>query len=245
MEHRLFSGLIAVVVAFFPGCNWDNGSGDQNASSGDQSVPEQFVLREELDGYSGTHDTMMSDHPEHQTTNYGLSSYMCAGYWGNSQVEVTERTLLKFDLSGLPENAETVSATLRLVFNNVAAMDSGRVITLEILEPDKGWEETGATWQKATDSVAWDSGGGDYSASVGLMHISQPDYGTGDAIEVSLDTAVVQSWISNPVGNRGMLFRNTCENTTHNSEKSRVVFYTKNYETDADRPSLIIEANLE
>lgn len=210
-----------------------------------EDEPQQFVLREGLNGYSGTRDTMMSDDPDHQTTNYGLSWHMQAGYWGNSPDEVTTRTLLKFDVTGLPENAETASATLRLVFNNVVAMDSDRVIALEILEPNKAWEETEATWQRATDLVAWDSDGGDYSGSVGLMHISPSEYGTDDAIEVSLDAAVVQRWISNPADNRGMLFRNTCENTTDASEKSFVVFYTKDYGTDADRPSLIVEANLE
>ena len=212
-------------------------------ASAERDAPQQYVLREGLDNYSGTCDTMVSD--EHLATNFGLSNSMRSGYWGNHPDEVTTRSLLRFDLSLIPVDAEVVSATLRLVFNNVVAMASDYDIALEIFEADKEWVETEATWQNACGTVVWDTPGGDYSGWVGLMNIPRPGYGPGDAIQVSLDTAVVQRWVSNPADNRGMLFRNSSENTLGDSEKSYVVFYTKNYPTDADRrPRLTIEADL-
>ncbi|TVQ37773.1 MAG: DNRLRE domain-containing protein [Spirochaetaceae bacterium] len=236
MSRQVSLGCIVLAVVFFSGCN----TGDP--ASTERDAPQQYVLREGLNNYSGTCDTMMNDGLP--ATNYGLSNSMWSGYWGNSPDEETTRSLLRFDLSLIPEDAEVVSATLRLVFNNVVAMASDYVITLEIFEADREWVETEATWQNASGTVVWDTSGGDYSGWVGLMNIPRPGYGSGDAIQISLDTAVVQRWVSNPADNRGMLFRNTSENTLDDSEKSYVVFYTKNFPTEAHRPRLTIEADL-
>lgn len=216
----------------------DNGS--PGTSGGD--LPQQFVFREGLNGYSGTCNTKMMDtEPDHE---YGGGVYMNVGYWGTPLD--TERSLLRFDLSSIPQDAEIAGATLRLVLNNHMAMTSDYVIHLEIHEPDRPWVETEATWNNATASVVWDTGGGDYSGPVGSVDIPLNEYSAGDAVEISLDAALVQQWVSNPTENRGMLFRNTSEDTADpDTENSRVVFYTKARATEADRPRLVVEAHVE
>ena len=217
------------------------GCSQANPGTSAEDLPQQFVFREGLNGYSGTCNTKIKDTaPDHK---YGGGIYMDIGYWGNSPD--TERSLLRFDLSSIPENAEIAGATLRLVLNNRMAMTGDYVIQLEIHEPDKPWVETDATWNNATASVSWDTGGGDYSGPVGSAGIPLNEYSAGDAVEISLDAALVQQWVNNPTENRGMLFRTTSENTTDDNEKNRVTFYTSYSETEADRPRLVVEAHVE
>ncbi len=105
------------------------------------------------------------------------------------------------------------------------AMTSDYVIQLEIHEPDRPWVEAEATWNSATASVSWGTGGGDYSGPVGSVGIPVNEYSPDDAIEISLDAALVQQWVNNPTDNRGMLFRNTSEDTADpDAENSQVVF---------------------
>lgn len=175
-------------------------------------------------------------------TNFGLSDYMRAGYWS----DVTTRTLLKFDVSSIPEDAEVVAATLRLVSNNIASASGDYVIEIEIFEADTPWSETEATWQNATDSVPWTTAGGDFSGQVGLLSIPRSIYESGDAVEVALDTTVVQRWVANSAENLGMALRNTSENTGDpDTENSFVVFYTKARAAEAERPRLTIEAHVD
>jgi len=225
--------LVFVMVLFavyFAGCSGDSGS-EPTEPDGTQ----RFVFRDGVNSYAGTCDSMMSS--DAQTTNYGLSSYMKCGYT-LSPVETT-RGLLKFDISVIPSDAEVVYAKLRVVFNNVVAMNADDVISVEIFEVDTVWEETEATWIKASDAFNWSSQGGDYSGGpMGVMDILNSDYTTDDSFEVELDKIVVQNWVSNPSENLGMLFRNTVEDSP---ELDFIVIYTKNYGNVEDRPSLIVD----
>ena len=227
--------VVVVSALLLAGCD----NANPGTSGGD--LPQQFVFREGLNGYSGTCNTKIKDtNPDHK---FGGGIYMDIGYWGPSPD--TERSLLRFDLSSIPEDAEIVSATLRLVLNNRNAITSDYVIQLEIHEPDRPWVETEATWNNATAAVPWDIGGGDYSGPVGSVGIPLEEYGPGDAIDISLDAALVQQWVNNPTENRGMLFRTTSENTTDDNEKNTVAFYTSYRGTEADRPRLVVEAHVE
>lgn len=245
MNRICWWSIVAVLsVLLLAGCSHANpGTSAEDLPQNAEDPPQEFVFREGLNGYSGTCNTEMEDtSPDHE---FGGGVYMATGYWDTSSGEVTERTLLRFDLSSIPEDAEIVSATLRLVLNNRVAIPSDYVIQLEIHEPDKPWVETEATWNNATASVPWDTGGGDYSGPVGNVDIPVNEYDLGDAIDISLDAALVQQWVNNPTENRGMLFRSTSENTTDDAEKNRVVFYTSYQGTEADRPRLVVEANVE
>ena len=225
--------LVFVLVLFavsFSGC-----SGDSGAEPAEPDSTQQFVFQDGANSYTGTYDSMMSN--DNQTTNYGQSNYMKCGYT-LSPVETT-RGLLKFDVSSISSDAEVASAKLRVVFNNVVAMNPDDVISVEIFEADTAWEETEATWINASDASNWASQGGDYSgAPVGIMDILNSDYTTDDSFEVELDKTVVQNWVSNPSENLGMLFRNTVEDSP---ELDFIVIYTKNYGNVEDRPSLIVE----
>lgn len=231
--------IVAVFsVLLLAGCD------NANPGTNGEGLPQQFVFREGLNGYSGTCNTKIVDtNPDHE---YGGGTYMDVGYWGTSPNEDTERSLLRFDLSSIPEDADIVGATLRLVLNNRVFMTNDYVIHLEIHEPDKPWVETEATWNNASASVPWDTGGGDYSGPVGSVGIPVNEYSTGDAVDISLDAALAQQWVDNPTENRGMLFRNTSEDIADpDTQNSKVVFYTSYRGTETDRPRLIVEAHVE
>lgn len=134
MDKRLLSLAVSGLVVL-GGCSI---MGDTSATDGkgEQEGPPVFVFQDGLDDYCGTCDTMISDENEENT--YGLSSYAWCGYWNDE----TTRTLLRFDLASLPGDAEVVSANLQLVFNNVVAMTSDYVMSVEILEADRAWAET-------------------------------------------------------------------------------------------------------
>ncbi len=241
MDKRLLSLAVSGLIVLLGGCSimGDTSATEREEQEAEAEGPPVFVFQDGLDDYCGTCDTMMSD--VNQENTYGLSSYAECGYWNDE----TTRTLLRFDLSSLPDDAEVVSASLQLVFNNVVAMTSEYVISVDILEANRAWAEAEATWLNASESVTWDAAGGDCSGQVGLMSIPNPDYGSGDAIQTALDVDVVQQWVSDPAANRGVLLRNASEGATEDSDKSFLVFYTKNHNSEEYRPRLVIEAEVE
>lgn len=91
------------------------------------------------------------------------------------------RSVLAFDLSSLPTQATITSVTLTLA----QYTDSGSPTTaydVQIRLLDKGFTESGVTWNKADASTNWTTAGGDYGSSV-LSSLSLPaNLGTSGTI---------------------------------------------------------------
>jgi hypothetical protein len=89
------------------------------------------------------------------TVNSGTLGIIGAGE-DNTDVD-TWRSLLKFDLSGIPSNAVLSSAVLSLY---VESDHSSNVRTFRVFRTKRAWTEAGCTWNKYDGTNNWDTAGG-------------------------------------------------------------------------------------
>lgn len=98
--------------------------------------------------------------------------------------------LIKFDLSGLPEDAEILSATLK-----VFATNGSGTVTIGAYNVLKPWSEMNATWWEADAGTKWDvagaNGAGDRSATpTDVQAVSSSGWVMFDV------TSAAQSWLA-------------------------------------------------
>ena len=99
---------------------------------------------------------------EHPTTNYGTESRFNI----RDYVNKTRRSLLEFDISGLPSGATINSASLQLYYWawEWLADPSGKTVwAYKLTRTD--WVEAQATWNIYKTGSSWTSSGGDYVTS--------------------------------------------------------------------------------
>jgi len=150
--------------------------------------------------YAGTRDTRI--YSGSGNTNYGNATVITIdGSPDNA-------ALLKWDISTIASNSVVVSAAIELNVTN-RSVDNYEVYALE-----RAWDELSATWQQYAAGAAWGTAGangaGDHGsealgtiapASTGLYRIALNDAGV----------AAVQSWISDPALNFGVILKDYAE----------------------------------
>jgi len=152
------------------------------------------TFQDDLDGYAGTRDTWMTE--DYPTGNFGDSDI------SHLQSPTQDRQLHEFDLSSIPSGATVSSATVSFY---VMDLVSGTP-TVACYRVIKHWEEMQATYNNATDTVAWGTpgmqAGPDYDGTaLGATAIT----GTGF---VSFDiTGTVQGWVNGAYANEGVMYR--------------------------------------
>jgi hypothetical protein len=124
------------------------------------------------------------------------------------------RTLFKFDISTIvPSNVKVKKAYI-VLYSNLSTTPSSTV-TITGYRVLKNWVEGAEAWHTNPDTYtswlyyngagnAWDNPGGDYAVvpATGSENIS----GYGQFTKFELDAALVQSWISAPETNYGLIF---------------------------------------
>jgi hypothetical protein len=166
------------------------------------------------------------------TYNYGVGTSIPFG------LASARRALLQFDLLPIPASATVTSAVLSLYCFYV----SGAATTLRLFRVRRAWDEgtqSGAAgnccWNNAQTGVAWGTAGCDNtdsdreadelgSASVGT--------GTGVWVDIPLDAAKVQGWVSGSFANNGMV--GWQDDATYHS------YYSSDWPTAAQRPKLTV-----
>jgi len=152
-------------------------------------------------GYAGTSDAYISE--LNAGTNYGASSNLYID--GDDGGGVDLSTLLRWDISQIPENAIVESASLTLdVFN-----PSGS--SYDIFALYSPWVEAEVTWQEYRAGMAWESAGGLGGSDRGSLSLSSISPSTG-LFTVALNEAgiaIVQSWVDGAVNNNGFIIANT------------------------------------
>jgi RHS repeat-associated protein len=142
--------------------------------------------------------------------NYGVDEFVNVGNDG-----WRERSLLRFDLAGLPANADVTTATLSAYMSetpyNAITIGAHRV-TAAWTEGSGSWGECtydGASWASRTGTDQWAAPGGDYVSTAAATKSHAATDGPGwDAFDV---TSIVRSWASGGAANHGILLRATDE----------------------------------
>ena len=219
------------------------------------ALADMVVLREGLDGYSGTSDIFIARSPSTtNTTTIPYAGRQAIDIWGSPFPPNYATTmgqsasgagdgnnwkegLLKFDnlFDSLPPLVVIESATLSLeIVNSYEKAEMWRVVT--------PWTEATASWDLFDgDGIGSDvsdhpmDGGG---VTTGINTLAAPDFTSATGISTGpLDidvTAAVQAWYADPSSNEGWVF--------YNDNMNRGMFVSIEDTVDVtDRPTLTIE----
>ncbi len=102
------------------------------------------------DAADGLDTTVVSNNP---TTNNGTQAWVRVGMFSNN----VQRTLIKFDLTTLPDGAVLSAATLSL---NLYDDDAIQGDTIRVYRQQRAWVETEATWNIYSTGNSWSTAGG-------------------------------------------------------------------------------------
>jgi len=180
-----------------------------------EPTPEttRVVLRNGVDGYSGTRDTYL--YLWEPNTPHGDAGKLLVRSFDVS------RALLYFDISRIPVGADVIDARLHLYCDdqNRHQGDDTTSITVEIYGVEKEWEEGRADWYQATDEDDWTEAGclaegADYAPGrIGLPPRTLIEEGNcrytgeGDCWYTFDVTSLVGQWAADPSQNKGILVR--------------------------------------
>jgi hypothetical protein len=162
------------------------------------------------------------------TTNYGSGTRMKV----RTISGINYRPLIYFDLSTIPTGSTIRSATLYLYMDDYSHMPE-QSPRISIYKVKQDWAEMEATWSKRTSSASWGTAGCEGSAD---RETSESAYRVVTTISTWYDwnvASLVQTWISSPTSNRGMVLL---------SDNSREVRFTTSNDVDQRfHPHLRIE----
>ena len=203
--------------------------------------------------YAGTHDTyMLATHnvPDRNAdfVNFGGLTWLSIGVYGQAN-----RSLIRFDLSGVPRDAALQEAYLEIyVYSTPFRTKAPAVQAFEVL---KGWGAGralgdrwlknhvlpgDASWLCNRHPTKWSVGG---CGTPGKDRSAKP-IGSAPApkrakgwVTVPLDAAAVRKWIADPAANHGVLLvdRNEGRRGGGNAQ-----YRSSEYEDPAMRPRLIL-----
>ena len=198
--------------------------------------------------YAGTTDTILAACDIEPNVNLGGLENLEA-FYGE---EECRRSIIRWDLSLLPQDITIVSARIEL-YRYDGEAESDMPIALYRLTrkwtegtgynfwPESGYSPDGATWTLAAPGTAWTTPGGDYDTSSDYGHGANGIVGQ-TTLPVSLQngwisleaTAAVRAWIEQGVPNRGLLFH------PQSGEYTYHYFCSRNHDTPNRRPKLVI-----
>ena len=139
------------------------------------------------------------------------------GNWENLYTGIAgdgrKRSLLRFDLSGIPSGAMVDSATLSIY---LYSGDAGHTVNVHRIT--SAWSESGVTWN-----------------SLGNAYVASPvcSFGTASGWRTADVTALVRGWLSGTYDNYGLLLDDP-------ASSGSATYYASEYGTISERPKLEI-----
>ncbi len=130
-------------------------------------------------------------HSGMKTTNFGDNPFL---YVGGGDVN---RSVLGFDVSGIPAVNPVVSAKLKVYVD--AYGGGGTLADLAAYKLTTHWNEATVTWK-----MPWTTQGGDFAPTAVSTPIVKTDVGAWKELDI---TPWVQEWVSNPAANNGVVLR--------------------------------------
>lgn len=176
------------------------------------------------------------------TNNYGSLAFMISNADKNHVTNNNVRdSLMRFDLSGIPQGASVISGTLRLYCVNDNSW-TNRFCTLYVRGMLQDWSETQATWQQGRSATPW--AGGEFSQGGGTNWDAAS---SGSAVKDTNEnwvstwrdiaiTPLVQAWAGGRT-NQGLVLQTFSTISARISSPKRTDFAT--WET-ANRPQLVV-----
>lgn len=172
--------------------------------------------------YDGVSDNMLVT--TSTSTNNGGQNYFFTGYYNTRGAQ---RSVIKFDISDIPAGATITEAKLQLYCFNIYNVSSMDVTGYKLLI---GWDESTSTW-----ASPWTNPGGDFDEAV----TDTINVGTLGVNVFTVSTALVQSWLDNPSGNYGILFKSPSEDT------GEIMFNSSEDANPAERPVLKVKYTID
>ncbi len=129
------------------------------------------------------------------SSNYGDYPWMRIGKVYSPPL--TDRALVRFNLSSIPENSTILDAQLQIRVNSLNGS-----VELNLHKVEKSWKEYEVTWNKRTSADAWETPGGDFGPSIGSVNISEEGWIT---IQSDALTNTTREWHTNLSNNFGVL----------------------------------------
>ena len=183
----------------------------------DNTISETLILQQGLEGYAGTLDTYIwdnepdTDHSDETTIVQDI----------NTSDE--RRSLLRFDLSGIPDEVLITSAELQFYVDvEGQGFNMHRMLV--------SWDE-GATYDNIGGRL-YAADGIDAETSITANWPGEDEY-TG-LITVSVPVATIQDWVDGIITNNGWLMI-----ATHGDDGQQL--RSSEYATQSDRPKLTVE----
>ena len=233
MGKKLIAAGFSVIVAalLFISCTGPKGdTGPAGPSGSNVLVMTLQDGQSPYSDYSGISDSYIDS--VNATSTYMNTGLLFIGYLGGTGS--SNRAFIKVDMSPIvPANAFIVKAYLSLHsyigsggYPVITAykVSTAHIVTLPI-----------ATWIKCNMMENWTTPGGDYYAtaasdSVNLQNVSN------DLVTLTMDPALVQSWLSNPSANNGILLKSGNEG----SSDGMTEFYDSTASQVSLRPKLTV-----
>ncbi|WP_149547373.1 DNRLRE domain-containing protein [Streptomyces marokkonensis] len=165
----------------------------------------------------GVTDTTLSS-AQPSTNQDTIQSWGVGQKWlsvgNNSGTYGTTRAVLKFPTTGIPSTATVINNRMFMWGAETTTGTDGALYELHALTRD--FNETQATWNNATSTTAWSSAGGDMSPAVSSTVGQVADVGRREWDATSL----MQSWIDDPTGNKGVAVKLKDESSAGPQERT-------------------------
>ncbi len=167
-------------------------------------------------------------------TNYGTASDLriIAG-----AANTIKRSLILFNLSSVPTNADLISATLYLYFytDGFSPPDSSSV---DVHRITNSWTESGVTYNSRDGTNDWVTAGGDFQPTPeanATLNIENYGWVTWEI------TNLTQNWVNSTYQNYGIILKQPDDDSVDGINPS---FYSSDYTGDSNlTPKLVIEYN--
>ena len=216
-----------LVVLFLASCKGAAGNNGPTGSSGLSVMTFQDGVSPS-NAYAGTTDTDLISGAD-ASTNYGTLTIATAGSQSSGGGNfMLFRPLYRFDISTVvPSNITIQKAYLTITLTSYIAK------TYNVYALTKVWTETQATWNVSATGINCTTTGGYYTT------LEDSEASTSTTITFSLNPSLVQSWITTPSTNYGLLLKDTDE-----TAGTFANINTRESSTAASRPKLTIYYSL-